>query len=721
MKTTMLLCLLFCFGSLQAQQQISGVVQMKNGRPVPGANVYLEGGYEGATTNIDGHFSFNTTRTGLQTLVVSFVSFETFKKLLQVSEMKDLQISLREDVTALDAVVLSAGTFSAGNNSKVNVLKPLDVVTTAGVAGDFIAALQTLPGAQPVGEDGRLFVRGGTAEETGVYIDGLQVFQPYTASANNLPSRGRYSPFLFDGITFSTGGYSAEYGQALSSVLLLNTINEPDQTETNISLMSVGAGLGHTQKWEKSSLSINASYINLAPYLELLPNNDQADFKKPYQTLGAEAVFRKHFKNGIFKWYAAYETTQFEVLQPDIDRPAGIDFDLKNDNFYSNLSYRGSLGHGWSLNPGISFSHSSKKFQIDASEIDNKEVAANLKLKLSKHFSNRFKLHFGAESVLRDFTEACREPTQETTSLKVSPNLFAAFAETDLIFSKSFAMKLGLRGTYLDLQQEMQLAPRISLALKSGKNGQFSFAWGKFFQQASLSSLKYEPSLNSEAATHYILNYQWTKPGYTFRAEAYYKDYKNLIKYDTKEPAYGSIFSNTGDAYAAGIDLFLRDNKSVENLEYWISYSFIDSERDFRNYPVAATPQFVADHSASLVTKYWIDSWQSQMGFTFNFSSGRPYENPNTPGFLNEKTKNYSSLSFNWAYLLSRQKILYFSVSNILGRSNIFNYGICHSPNAAGNYRRRAITPAADRFFSFSSVSFGPSVVTRAKIKLDNL
>ncbi|OEK07552.1 hypothetical protein A8C32_17295 [Flavivirga aquatica] len=142
------------------------------------------------------------------------------------------------------------------------MLKPLDVVTTASALGDFVGALQTLPGTTTVAEDGRLFVRGGTAEETQIFIDGIRVFTPYTATTNNVPTRERYSPFLFDGIMFSTGGYSAEYGQALSSVLLLNTIDEPDQEKTDIGVMSVGATLGSTQKWNKSSLSVNASYIN---------------------------------------------------------------------------------------------------------------------------------------------------------------------------------------------------------------------------------------------------------------------------------------------------------------------------------------------------------------------------------------------------------------------------------------------------------------------------
>ncbi|TYA90827.1 TonB-dependent receptor plug domain-containing protein, partial [Seonamhaeicola marinus] len=233
-------------------------------------------------SNNIGEFSFTTTEKGTQTLVISYLAYETHTMIGDVSYMKNVIIELKEDVSALDAVVLSAGTFSAGDNSKVNALKPLDVVTTASALGDFVGALQTLPGTSTVAEDGRLFVRGGDANETQIFIDGIRVFTPYTPTTNNAPTRGRYSPFLFDGITFSTGGYSAEYGQALSSVLLLNTVNEPDQEKTDIGIMSVGATLGNTQKWKQSSLSVNGSYINLAPYVALFP--DRNDWKKPFET-----------------------------------------------------------------------------------------------------------------------------------------------------------------------------------------------------------------------------------------------------------------------------------------------------------------------------------------------------------------------------------------------------------------------------------------------------
>ncbi|MEL6918288.1 MAG: carboxypeptidase-like regulatory domain-containing protein, partial [Bacteroidota bacterium] len=223
MKPTLLSILLLHAILGFGQTMISGTVTDQKNNPIAGANVYLEGTYDGASTDVDGSFSFETSETGTQNLIVSIMSYETYMLAGDVSYFREMNIKMVESINSLTGVTLTAGTFEAGDNSKVSVLKPLDIVTTAGAAGDFVGALQTLPGTTTVNGDGRLFVRGGDAGETQVFIDGLRVFQPFNATANNIPTRGRFSPFLFKGITFSTGGYSAEYGQALSSVLLLNT------------------------------------------------------------------------------------------------------------------------------------------------------------------------------------------------------------------------------------------------------------------------------------------------------------------------------------------------------------------------------------------------------------------------------------------------------------------------------------------------------------------
>lgn len=225
-----ILCTILHF-TLIAQTTVSGKVTDEKNIPITGANVYLNGTYDGASTDNDGNFSFSTLETGTQTLIISFISFEEFTLSIDASKMKNMTIKLREDVNSLDAVVISTGTFEAGDSAKVTALKPLDILTTASALSDFVGALQTLPGTATVAEDGRLFVRGGEADETQVFIDGIRVFTPFTPSANNIPVRGRYSPMLFKGVSFSTGGYSAEYGQALSSVLTLNTIDQPIQEE----------------------------------------------------------------------------------------------------------------------------------------------------------------------------------------------------------------------------------------------------------------------------------------------------------------------------------------------------------------------------------------------------------------------------------------------------------------------------------------------------------
>ncbi|RTY89167.1 TonB-dependent receptor [Flavobacterium sp. GSP27] len=682
-----------------SQNTVSGKVVDEKGKPVSGANIFIEGTYDGTSSSETGDFSFTTTTTGNQSLVVSFLIYETLKTIIDVANFKNKTIKLRESVTSLDAVVITAGTLEAGDKARVSVLKPLDIVTTAGSAGNIIAALQTLPGTQTVGEDGRLFVRGGEANETQTFVDGIRVAQPYGATTNNLPTRGRFSPFLFSGISFSTGGYSAEFGEALSSVLLLNTQDDPDQNKTEIALMTVGLGIGNTQKWKKSSLSVNANYINLAPYQALIPQN--VDWNSPFQSLSGETVYRYNFNNGILKVYAAFDSSKFDINQENINSPEKIRVDLNNNNFYLNSSYKGVFGNNWQITSGLSYGYSNNKINIDSDKVANDENAAHLKLKLKKSFSERVKISFGADYFITQFNENFNENSGSVFTNGYNANIAAVYTEADIFFSKKWAAKVGLRASNNNLLNETAISPRISFAYKMTKNSQFSFAYGDFTQTPSAEYIKYSNNnqFESEKASHYILNFQYHKNGKTFRAETYYKDYSNLVKFDTQMAAYNSVYNNTGSGYAKGLDLFWRDGKSIKNLEYWVSYSYINTERDYKNFSSQVTPSFVADHSLSIVTKYWINDWKSQIGFTNSYSSGRPYNNPNETKFMNGKTKSYNSLSFNWAYLLSQQKILYFSVSNVLGSQNVFGYEYVNNPDNAGFYNRKAIIPTADRFF----------------------
>ena len=577
-------------------------------------------------------------------------------------------------------------------------MKPLDIVTTASAAGDFLGALQTLPGTSAVAEDERLFVRGGEAEETQIFIDGIRVFTPYTPTANNIPTRGRYSPFLFKGITFSTGGYSAEYGQALSSVLLLNTIDEPDQEKTEVSFMTVGLGVGNTQIWGKNSLSINTSYVNLAPYLAAFP--DRNSWSKPFQSGSGELIYRHTFQDdSMLKIYGAFSYSDFDVIQEDINFVDGFRFGLQNRNFYLNSSYKNNLGNNWKIETGLSFTNDNSTLKIIDDLVENNENSMHFKLKLRKQITNSFKFTLGSEYFITNFDENYTSINNQKFDYGFNNQLLATFIETDVFFSKNLAAKIGIRAENSHLLNEFTLSPRASISYKSGKNSQFSLAYGQFYQQPKNEYLKFNQEFSSENTSHLIANFQYSQQNEIFRIEAYFKDYRNLVKFDTEMPNFNSDFNNDGVGFAKGIDVFWRQNQKIKNTNYWISYSFLDTERDYRNYPMAARPNFASKHNFSIVAKHWIENLKSQIGFTYSFASGRSYTNPNETGFLNNETKNYNSLSLNWAYLIDQQKILYFSVNNALGTRNIFGYNYKNTQDSNGFYDRQAIIPNADSFF----------------------
>ena len=689
----------FCLSLLAtAQHKITGTVSDNRGEPIMGANVYLEGTYDGTMTNAKGKFVFTSSETGTQTLIVSYLSYLDFSTSAKISELKNLKITLIENVNTLDAVMLSTGTFEAGAESRVTALKPLDVVTTASALGDFLGALQTLPGTSTVAEDGRLFVRGGGADETQIFIDGIRVFAPYTPTANNIPTRGRFSPFLFKGISFSTGGYSAEYGQALSGVLKLNTIDEPDQEKTDVSLMTVGVGVGNTQKWEKSSLSFNTAYINLSPYLEAIP--DRNEWLSPFQSISGEMVYRlKTNDSDLLKLYGGYSYTDLDLIQQDINFEDGFRFGNENRNLYINSSYKSFLSGNWILNTGFSLSNDNTNLQIGEDFISNNDNSAHLKAKLKKRINNRLKLNFGTEYFVTDFEENFESNQNGNFDYGFQNNISAGFAEMDIFFSKKLATKIGARVDHYEWFDQTVFSPRASIAYKSGENSQFSLAYGRFFQNPNADILKFDNTVNAENATHLIANFQYTKQKQIFRVEAYHKDYQDLVKFDTQFPIFTSSFTNNGSGYASGVDVFWRDNESFKNLEYWASYSYLDTKRDYRNFPTQARPAFASEHNFSVVTKYWIEDWKSQVGFSYVFASGRNYTDPNSPGFLNRETKNFNSLSLNWAYLIDQQKILYFSASNVLGTRNVFGYNYANEVDMNGVFQRQAIIPNNDQFF----------------------
>ena len=163
--------------------------------------------------------------------------------------------------------------------------------------------------------------------------------------------------------------------------------------------------------------------------------------------------------------------------------------------------------------------------------------------------------------------------------------------------------------------------------------------------------------------------------------------------------------------------MFWRDRKTLKNVDYWISYSWLDTKRDYLNYPYAIQPNFAANHTANLVVKKFVTKLKTQFNGSYTFATGRPYYNirmDNSTGKFviadRGKTIPYHSMSFSVNYLPSIGKqnakkftVFVFSINNVLGTNQVFGYN--YSSNGS---RKQPILPTAKRFFFLGCfLSFG--------------
>ncbi len=682
------------------QHLIKGVVTDAQEVPVIGANVFLYNTYDGTSTEVDGHFSFQTGEGGAQTLVVTYLGYNEYRKDIQIeSDTLFIAITLKENAFELESVVITAGAFEASDEGKREVLNPLDIVTTAGATADIAGALNTLPGTQTVGESGRLFVRGGEGYETKTFIDGMQVMNFYSPSAPNTPGRSRFMPFMFSGTSFSTGGYSAEYGQALSSALILRSKFLATQNRIDLSLMTVGADAALTKAWENSSLSAKAQYTNLDPYMGIISQDlDWVD--APTSMEGSAAYRQKISSTGVLKVFGNFNRSDFTLNQSAIGQPEEkTRIDMANQYTYFNVMAQEVIGNDWTIKGGVSYTGNRDDIGWDLDEVNQVEKGWHTKLVLGKTLSGNMSFKTGVEYFNRHYFQDYDSPADTFFNrYDFTENLGGAFAESDIYLTKNLLARVGVRSEYNALSKQFNVAPRLSLAFKTSEKSQISAAYGQFQQSAPTEWLMVANDLQAERADHYILNYQISDQKQTFRIEVFHKRYHRLVKFQPDEKTAPEGYNNSGSGYARGFDLFWRDSKSLKNADYWISYSYLDTKRDYRDFPKAATPSFASKHNLSVVYKQFINLIKSQVGLTYTFASGRPYHDPNQDTFMGQRTPAYHDLSANVSYLLRQNVIIHLSASNLLGLDQIFGYEFAAAPDAGGRYDSRAIRPPAKRF-----------------------
>lgn len=728
----LLLIALIAFSFGYSQIKISGKVTFKN-KGISEVNVTLKDTYDGTTTDAQGNFSFNTTEKGNHKITFTHPKYEEIEKAVSIQD-QDIVINtdLKEQISEIDAVVVSAGSIEASDRKRATaLLTPLDIYTTAGADGQITSALTYLPGVQKVGESEGLFIRGGTASESKIFMDGNLINNYFSNSVPGIAGRDQFNTSLFKGNIFSSGGYSALYGQALSGALMLESVDLPDQSSYNfgVSPIFLSGGFQKLSEQKNYSYGVSAGYSLLSLMQKVF--NFNTDFIDAPQGLNGDANFRFKTKaGGFFKYYGMFNTNKMGVKTESLE--PGYEFGLvrlKGKTMYHNLSFRQkfgkyllNIGGSYSYNRSdLNFSTETKGVEDHYSQLLTDGNYVNFKTVLERKINKISALRGGFE--LNNTNENLNfENVQKNYKDLIS----SAFIETDLGFSNALSAKIGLRAENSSYLGKSNIAPRFALAYRLSDKWTANIAYGLFYQNPESKYINGPADLGFQKSQHYIFQLLRSSEGRSLRFEAFYKKYDQLIKTynilpgNQQSQQIQTALNNNGYGYAKGLELFWRDNKKTfKNIDYWITYSFLDSKRDFINYPVSLKPSFAAEHTLSAVVKRFIPEWKLGVNLSYTYAKGRPYYDIATE-IKNGETINYTrnegrlkdynvlNISFNYVPSIGKKEaksftVFVLSISNVLGSKNVYGYNF-----STDGSRSSAVVPPVNTFvFVGAFFSFG--------------
>lgn len=215
-------------GEVSAQEAIvrGFVYEESTGEPVMFSNVYFLNSTFGASTDINGYFSITRIPPGRYEMVVTYLGYDTLTTILNLKagDVVNKKFNLVQSSVSLQTVNITAEKVESLTETKTSVInitpKILKRLPSIGGQSDLAQYLQVIPGVVFTGDQGgQLYIRGGSPIQNKVLLDGMIVYNPFH-------SIGLFSVFDTDIIRNAevfTGGFSADYGGRISSVMDITT------------------------------------------------------------------------------------------------------------------------------------------------------------------------------------------------------------------------------------------------------------------------------------------------------------------------------------------------------------------------------------------------------------------------------------------------------------------------------------------------------------------
>jgi vitamin B12 transporter len=709
---------LFAIVAAQAPPPVTGKVVDATGLPLPGVLISVKGERTLAVTEDDGSFAAPALPPGTRLVFTlpGFLSREVATS--RQSPASPLVVTL--SIAGVSEAVTVQGQSSPRDGGALS-LSPLDVVRTPGTQADLMRALGILPGVSRVDDGTGLFVRGGDVSETLVLLDGVVVSHPYRYETPTGGFRGAIDPFLTQGVSFTTGGFSAQYANALSGVVDLVPLGRPRDVRTTATAGLAGVSASAAMPLgETAGIRFGGNRSTPGVLFAVNPSPREFDRLPGGWDLSGSAHLESP-RAGNFRLFAIAQKDHVGV---ELEKDSFVGF-LHSNTRHGLLALRWERGAG-SWRASVSAGHDlyRKTTDVGVLAIDEDEAHTSGRAEL---LGDRWgwSIRLGADTDRRTTRAEGRVPSQGgdfggiggVAGFRVDHGDWRTGSSA--IVSRrvgSFTPEIGVRADRFDRADAWRTAPRASLRWAFADSRALRFAWGRYHQAPSPEYFDRERgagTLRPLEATHYIVGYERGAEGRPvfFRAEAYWKRYASLPVEDAV-----AGFTSAGFGTARGVDIFAR--RIWPSLDLRLSGSVLHARRRWTapeqrdRYPLpdgAWTPDFAIPFSWAVVANVPIGRAFSVAG-TWRVAAGRPFTPlagvtttpagalPIWASINSDRLPRYERIDLSASLLKpigARTTAIFFaSVDNVFDRANFFEFAY-----SADYSTRRPVQSAAPRSF----------------------
>lgn len=661
--------------SIQAQQTVSvnGYVKdAKTGETLISANVALLENNRGASTNTLGYFTITNVSPGTYTIACSYIGYQLFKQevVLQAGENLRLDIELQPDTFVGEEIIVESQAEKEELKSigtaqvKTELIKSLPSVFEA----DVFRSIQLLPGVKAASDfSSGLYIRGGSPDQTLILLDRTTVYNP----SHFFGFFSTFNPDAIKDVRLFKGGYPAEYGGRLGSVLsIYNKDGNRKEMAGSVTLGMLASRASVEGPIKNGSYMFAARRSTLEPLLAALRQNSD----------NIPSLFYFLDFNGKVNYDASQNDKFSLAFYSGVDKvtfPFADDAEFKLD--YGNQTLSGNWTHIFNEKLFSNFVLTgSRYFNFPEFEVggtsfkrDNNIYDYSLKSDLEYLPSEKHQISTGIWAGVFTLNLNDRFDNQDSFSSRIHARYGSYYVQDTWQPNDLWKIIGGTRLNYFSDGNYLRIEPRLSVEHRVTERVRLQAAYGRYNQFLTLISneafsgfdvwLTSDDGINPAYGDQFVLGAK-TIPfeNYGLDIEVYYRTMKDLFELDPFLPdAAGLLYEDLfrvgeGSAYGTEIMFEKQVGKLTGYIGYTLSYTWRkfpgfnvelgDEDQTARFYP----PKYDRRNDVNFILNYQLSrkwkftgAWVYATGQAYTEVLGR-YELHDAPEFGNEETNAFT-------------------------------------------------------------------------------